>query len=312
MKACSLVPSCYASPMKSLPVFLCALLALSGVSHAAEPSLIADGAKVEVLSEGYLFTEGPAVDRDGNVFFTDQPNDRIVKYNAADGSFSDWLKPAGRSNGTRFDKAGNLLACADGENQLWSIAPDKTVTVLIRDFGGKLLNGPNDLWIRPDGKLYFTDPLYQRDYWKRDPAMQQPGKYVYFFDPKTKTTTPVALDLKEPNGIIGTPDGKMLYVSDIGARKTYSYSINADGTLGNKTLFCEMGSDGMTIDAEGNVYLTGSGVTVFDKTGKKLTNIPIPEPWSGNVTFAGKDRDLLFITASKKVFGVRMRVKGAY
>lgn len=298
--------------MKSLPVILFSLLALSGAASAAETSLIADGAKVEVLSEGYLFTEGPAVDRDGNVFFTDQPNDRILKYNAADGSFSDWLKPAGRSNGTRFDQAGNLLACADGENQLWSIAPDKTVTVLIRDFGGKLLNGPNDLWIRPDGQLYFTDPLYQRDYWQRGKAMQQPGKYVYFFDMKKKTATPVALDLKEPNGIIGTPDGKLLYVSDIGARKTYSYSINADGTLDNKTLFCEMGSDGMTIDAEGNVYLTGKGVTVFDKTGKKLTNIPIPEPWTGNVTFAGKNRDLLFITASKKVFGVRMRVKGAY
>ncbi len=298
--------------MKPLPFFFSALLALSCAAPAAEPSLIADGAKVEVLSEGYQFTEGPAVDRDGNVYFTDQPNDRIVKYTAADGSFSDWLKPSGRSNGTYFDQAGNLLACADGENQLWSIAPDKKATVLVRDFGGKLLNGPNDLWIRPDGHLYFTDPLYKRDYWKRDPAMQQPGKYVYFFDTKTKTATPVALDLKEPNGIIGTPDGKMLYVSDIGARKTYSYSINPDGTLANKTLFCELGSDGMTIDAEGNVYLTGKGVTVFDTSGKMITNIPIPEPWTANVVFAGKDRDLLFITASKKVFGVRMRVKGAY
>jgi gluconolactonase len=104
----------------------------------------------------------------------------------------------------------------------------------------------------------------------------------------------------------------MLYVADIGASKTYSYSVKPDGTLENKTFFCEMGSDGMTIDAEGNVYLTGRGVTVFDKTGKKLTNIPIPEPWTGNVTFGGKDRHLLFITASKKVYGVKMRVKGAY
>ena len=267
---------------------------------------------MEVLGEGYSFTEGPAVDRDGNVFFTDQPNDRIVKYNPADGSLSDWLKPAGRSNGTCFDKAGNLLACADEKNELWSIAPDKKVTVLASDFGGKLLNGPNDLWIRPDGDLYFTDPLYARDYWRRDKAGQQPGQYVYFFDMKAKKVSPVITDLKQPNGIIGTPNGKMLYVADIGAGKTYSYSIEPDGALEKKTLFCEMGSDGMTIDAEGNVYLTGRGVTVFDKTGKKLTNIAIPEPWTGNVKFGGKDRHLLFITASKRVYGVRMRVKGAF
>jgi gluconolactonase len=298
--------------MKYLPCFSAAALFLAPIVHAADTDLIADGAKVEVLSEGYIFTEGPGVDRDGNVFFTDQPNDRIVKYNAADGSFSDWLKPAGRSNGTRFDAAGNLIACADEKNELWSISPDKKVTVLLSDYEGKLLNGPNDLWIRPDGNLYFTDPLYARDYWKRDKAMQQPGKYVYFFDMKTRKATPVATDLNAPNGIMGTPDGKMLYVSDIGARKTYSYTVQPDGTLANKTLFCELGSDGMTIDAEGNLYLTGKGVTVFDKTGKQLTNIPVPEPWTGNVTFAGKNRDLLFITASKKVYGVKMRVKGAY
>ena len=298
--------------MKSSVLLFAGVFALKFAAPAADTNLIADGAKVELLSEGYIFTEGPAVDRDGNVFFTDQPNDRIVRYDAADGSFSDWLKPAGRSNGTYFDQAGNLLACADEKNELWSIAPDKKITVLLGDFGGKLLNGPNDLWIRPDGHLYFTDPLYARPYWKRDKAMQQPGQYVYFFDVKSKKATAVATDLKQPNGIIGTPDGRTLYVADIGDRKTYSYSIKPDAALENKTLFCEMGSDGMTLDAEGNVYLTGRGVTVFDKTGRKLTNIPIPEGWTGNVTFAGKDRRLLFITASKKVFGVKMRVKGAY
>lgn len=298
--------------MKSLPVLLFGLFTLTSMIQAADTDLIAESAKVEVLSEGYSFTEGPAVDREGNVFFTDQPNDRIVKYTAADGSFTDWLKPAGRSNGTFFDKAGNLLACADEKNELWSIAPDKKITVLASDLGGKLMNGPNDLWIRPDGNFYFTDPLYKRDYWKRDKATQQPGEYVWYFDMSTKKATPVATDLKQPNGIIGTPDGKTLYVADIAAHKTYSYSIKPDGTLENKALFCELGSDGMTLDAEGNVYLTGKGVTIFDKTGKQVTNIPVPEGWTGNVSFAGKDRQLLFITASKKVYGLKMRVKGAY
>src|SRR4249920_2348524 len=291
---------------------LLALAVLANSTSAADPSLIAAGAKLEKLGGGYEFTEGPAVDREGNVFFTDQPNDRIVKWSAADGKFSDWLKPAGRSNGTYFDTAGNLLACADEKNELWSISPDKKVTVLVSDFGGKLLNGPNDLWLRPDGNLYFTDPLYARTYWKRDKAMQQPGQYVYFLDVQSKKVTAVATDLKQPNGIVGTPDGKTLYVADIGAGKTYSYGIKADGTLENKTLFCELGSDGMTIDTEGNVYLSGRGVTVYDKTGNMLTNIPIPEPWTGNVKFGGKDRHLLFITASKRVYGLKMKVKGAY
>lgn len=312
MKTCVHLPIGYALIMKFLPAFISSLVVLTISSHAQETNLIADGAKPEVLSEGYSFTEGPAVDKEGNVYFTDQPNDRIVKFNATDVSFTDWLKPAGRSNGTYFDKQGNLLTCADEKNELWSIAPDKKITVLAKDLNGKLLNGPNDLWIRPDGNFYFTDPLYKRDYWTRDKAMQQPGEYVYFYDIKSKKITPVATDLKQPNGIIGTPDGKTLYVADIGARKTYSYSVRADGALENKTLFCELGSDGMTIDAEGNVYLTGSGVTVFDKTGRKLTNIAIPEQWTANVTFAGKDRQLLFITASKKVYGLKMRVKGSY
>ncbi len=298
--------------MKSLTLLFSGFLALSLLAHADESGLIADGAKVEVLGDGFAFTEGPATDPEGNVYFTDQPNDRIVKYTVADGKFTDWLKPSGRSNGTFFDKAGNLLTCADEQNELWSISPEKKITVLITDFGGKPLNGPNDLWLRPDGNFYFTDPLYPRDYWKRDKGMLQPGEYVYYYDLKAKKATPVITDMKEPNGIVGTPDGKTLYVSDLGSHKTFSYSIQADGSLTNKAPFCDLGSDGMTIDDEGNVYLSGKGVTIFDKTGKKLLNIPIPEPWTGNVKFGGKDRHLLFITASKKVYGVKMRVKGVY
>jgi gluconolactonase len=285
-------------------------LALVAVAHAAD-SIIAPGARLEKLCDGFAFTEGPAVDKNGNIFFTDQPNDRIVKWDAETRQCSDWLKPCGRSNGTYFDKDGNLIACADEKNELWSISPDKKVTVLVKDFGGKLLNGPNDLWIRPDGGIYFTDPLYKRDYWKRDPKMQQDGQHVYFMAAGYKNVTRVATDLKQPNGIIGTPDGKTLYLADIGAKKTYAYDINADGALTNKRLLCEMGSDGMTIDNEGNVYLTGRGVTVFDKTGKQIENIPVQESWTANVTFGGKNRDTLFITASKSVYGIRTRVKGA-
>lgn len=292
-------------------VSVVAILVTAGSLRAADSKIIAQGAKLEKLAGGFEFTEGPAADKDGNVFFTDQPNDRIVKWNVADGTVSDWMKPSGRSNGTYLDKNGNLIACADEKNELWSVTPDKKVTVLVKDFDGKLLNGPNDLWIRPDGGIYFTDPLYKRPYWKRDPAMQQDGQHVYFFSTDRKALKRVATDLKQPNGIIGTPDGKTLYVSDIGAGKSYSYDIQTDGSLTNKRLFCELGSDGMTLDNEGNVYLTGRGVTVFDKTGKQVEHIDVPEPWTANITFGGKNRDLLFITASKSIYGLKMRVKGA-
>lgn len=299
--------------MKSILVAAAVAIGLSWTVAAGDAkSILAEGAAPVVLGSSYDFTEGPAVDKKGNIFFTDQPNDRIVQWNAADGSLSDWLKPAGRANGMYFDKKGNLLACADEKNELWSIAPDKKVTVLIKEHDGKLLNGPNDLWIRPDGNLYFTDPLYARPYWQRDKKSQMPGQYVYFFEVKSGKSSAVATDLKQPNGIIGTPNGKTLYVADIGAGKTYAYDVTKAGPLENKRLFCELGSDGMTIDADGNVYLTGKGVTVFNKRGEKLMNIPIPEPWTANVTFGGKDRKTLFITASKKVYTVKTRVKGAY
>lgn len=272
-------------------------------------TLVAPGAKLEKLAGGFVFTEGPASDEAGNIYFTDQPKDRIHKW-SVDGKLTTFLSPCGRSNGLCFDAKGMLIACADEKNEMWSIEPaNGKVTVLFKDFGGKLLNAPNDVWIRPDQGLYFSDPFYKRDYWKRGPS-EQPAQQVFFVTADRKQLTPVISDLKQPNGLIGTPDGKTLYVADIKANTTWSYTINADGTLADKTRFCDMGSDGLTLDDQGNVYLTNKGVTVFDKTGKKIQHIEIPEGWTGNVCFGGKDRDLLFITASTSIYGLKMRVRG--
>ena len=283
--------------------FLSAPLAFGG------EGVLAPGAKLEKLADGFKFTEGPATDADGNVFFTDQPNDRILRW-SIDGKLSTFLQPCGRSNGLCFDAKGNLWACADEKNELWSIDPAGKVTVVVKDFKGKLLNGPNDLWLRPDQGLYFTDPYYKRGYWKRGPK-EIDVEGVYYLSPDRKTLTRVVDDMKQPNGIIGTPDGKMLYVSDIGGHQTYVYDVQPDGLLKNKKLFCELGSDGMTLDDEGNVYLTGKGVSVFDKTGKLIEKINVDQPWTGNVCFGGKDRRTLFITASSCVYTLSMRVKGA-
>ena len=277
-----------------------------GVDNAT--SIFTPGAKVILLADGFGFTEGPAADMDGNVYFTDQPNNKIYKW-SVDGQLSVFLDNAGRSNGLFFDKLGYLYACADQNNELWLIDNQGNHTTLVRNFNGKLLNGPNDLWIASNGAIYFTDPMYRRSYWTRGP-IEQDGQHVYYLSPDRQQLVRVTEDLKQPNGIIGTPDGKHLYISDIGDRKTYRYNINPDGTLSGKKLFCAMGSDGMTIDNEGNIYLTGRGVTVFNSRGEQIEQIPINESWTANVCFGGKDGHTLFITASDSLYALQMRVHG--
>jgi gluconolactonase len=271
-------------------------------------SVIAPGAKLEKLASDFEFTEGPTCDKDGNVFFTDQPNNRIMEW-SVDGRLSTFMQPTGRANGMYFDANGNLIACADEKNELWSIAPDKKVTVLIKEYQGKYLNGPNDVWVVPGGGLYITDPFYKRAWWDHT-AMPQDREEVYYLSPGGKLTR-VTDDLNKPNGITGTPDGKTLFVADIGADRTYAYDIQPDGSLRNKRLFCAKGSDGMTIDERGDLFLCGKGVTVFDKTGKQIEHIPVAESWTANVSFGGRDHRTLFITASKSLYSIRLNVKGA-
>ncbi|HET8737077.1 MAG TPA: SMP-30/gluconolactonase/LRE family protein [Pricia sp.] len=296
------------------PVGLAFIFMTAPISCKAQKTknaaIIAKGAQLELVADGFEFTEGPAVDGNGDVYFTDQPNNRIVKWNAADNSVSDYMKPAGRSNGLYFDHDGNLLAAADEKNELWRIDRDKKVTVLVTDFKDKKLNGPNDLWVDGQGGIYFTDPYYQRPWWDHKKAPQD-ARRVYYLAPGSDAPSIVADDnFDQPNGIIGSPDGKTLYVSDNGAKKTYVYSIKRNGSLAGKKLFADMGSDGMTLDNLGNVYLTGDGVTVFDPSGKQIHHIPVPEKWTANVTFAGPEQKTLFITAMDSVYTLEMAVHG--
>ena len=276
---------------------------------AQQTSIVKNGAELVKVSNAYSFTEGPASDKEGNVYFTDQPNDKIIKWNAEDNTLSVFKEPAGRANGLYFDHNGNLLAAADEKNELWRIDNDGNVDTLLTNYNGKKLNGPNDIWVDPKGGIYFTDPYYQRDYWSRT-AAELEDKNVYYIAPDTRKVSVVASDLVQPNGIIGTPDGKTLYVADIGDKKTYTFTINKDGTLTNRKLFTKMGSDGMTIDNLGNIYLTGEGVTVFNTKGEQIHHIPIDENWTANITFGGKNQDVLFITAMGAIYTLKMNVNG--
>jgi gluconolactonase len=273
--------------------------------------LVQADAVLQKLPGQFAFTEGPAVDRQGNIYFTDQPNDKIWKCSLQTDTpvLTVFMEKTGRSNGMCFDKAGNLITCADEKNEIWSISPDKKITVLLNNFQGHKFNGPNDCWIDRNGGIYFTDPYYQRDYWERkkpDLARQN----VYYLAKGTKKAVTVDSLLVQPNGIVGTPDGKYLYVADIRDNKTYKYDIGSDAVLRNRRLFVPQGSDGMTLDEQGNLYITGRGVTIYDTNGVKLGNIPVAANWVGNICFGGKNRNILFITASESVYTLRMRVRG--
>lgn len=271
-------------------------------------NLVMPGATLVKVSDQFKFTEGPATDKKGNIYFTDQPNDKIWKY-GIDGKLSLFMDKTYRSNGLYFDKNGRLIACADEKNELLVITLKKQVSVLFAAAEGSRLNGPNDLWIDQNGGIYFTDPYYQRDYWERKkPDLK--GQHVYYLP--EGSTKPFIVDslLQQPNGIVGTPDQHHLFVADIGAGKTYQYDIGANGVLSNRQLFANLGSDGMTLDNKGNLYLTGKGVTIFNQSGKKIGNIAVPSNWVGNICFGGKHRSTLFITASESVYTLQMKVKG--
>ena len=301
-------------PHATMKTFLTSLaMLLAVVATVSAQGVFAPGATLKKLAGDFAFTEGPTCDKNGNVFFVDQNNCRIMEW-SADGKLSTFMQPSGYANGMYFDANGNLIACADEHNQLWSIAPDKTVTVLITNYNGLYMNGPNDVWVAPNGAMYITDPLFRRTWWTNQ-VTRVSSQEVFYLSPDRKTLKRVTEDLRQPNGITGTPDGKNLFVADMGANQTWRYDIQPDGSLTNKTLICRAGSDGMTIDTEGNLYLTGRyqnnrGVTVFDKTGKEIDHVDVPESWTANVCFSGKDRKTLFITASTGFYSIECRYAG--
>ncbi|HID75163.1 MAG TPA: SMP-30/gluconolactonase/LRE family protein, partial [Planctomycetaceae bacterium] len=261
------------------------------------------GATVTRLATGFAFTEGPACDAEGNIFFTDIPNNRIYRW-SVEGKLTTFRENTGGANGLYFDAQGNLLACEGGNRRVTRIAPDGQRVVLADRYEGKKLNSPNDLWVHPNGGVYFTDPRYGRQ-----EGIEQDGFHVYYLPPRGGAIVRVIDDLVKPNGVVGTPDGKLLYVADAGGGKTYVYRIQPDGSLTDRKLIAPVGSDGMTLDEQGNLYLTRKVVHIYAPDGRKLGEIAVPEAPS-NVCFGGRDRRTLFITARRGLYAIRMQVRG--
>ena len=286
-----------------LALAVCLSLPAGGMPAQELPALVASGARVERIVRGFAFVEGPAADADGALYFTDIPNNRIHRWTAEDG-LTTYREDSGAANGLRFDADGALIACEMGNRRVTGTDPAGGVRVLAERYDGGRFNSPNDLWIDPQGGIYFSDPRYGSE-----DDLEMDGHHVYYLTPDRTDVLRVADDLQRPNGIIGSPDGTRVYIADHGGGRTYVYTPAPDGTLANKRLFVEQGSDGMTMDEMGNVYLTGEDVTVYDPGGDVVGSIAVPEA-PANLTFGGPDRTTLFITARTAVYAVEMTVSG--
>ncbi|MGC9341204.1 MAG: SMP-30/gluconolactonase/LRE family protein [Bacteroidales bacterium] len=300
--------------MKITTPLIAALFLIPGITLYSQTltvdDILADGAEMVKIKSGFRFTEGPAVHPDGRVFFTDQPNNKIYIWDESD-EITEFEVEGERANGMWITKDGKLITCSDLHNRLLKIDMEGNKTILAEEYKGKHLNGPNDVWVNPEGYIYFSDSYYQRPWWEEGHTQLQDQRAVYCVKDNGKLIR-VAEGFQMPNGLIGTPDGKYLYVADINAKETWRYDIESNGKLSNKTFFAKEGSDGMTIDNLGNVYFTtGPVVLIIDPDGNKVGEIPVPEN-PANVVFGGKDRDILFITARTSVYRIDTKVRGAY
>ncbi len=278
-------------------------MTLPTVPGAEAESVLKPGAEIRTLSQEFAFTEGPVSDISGTVYFSDIPNQKIHIW-TLDGQLKTFREQSGGANGLYFDAKGAMIAC-EGTARRLTRHPMKgdDVEVLVDQFEGKKLNSPNDLWIDPQGGIYFTDPRYGNR------EGMELGEHVYYIKPGGKDVIRVVDDMIRPNGLIGTPDGKLLYITDNGGRKTWVYKIGPDGRLTEKKLFCEKGSDGMTIDSKGNVYLTSGALLVYNPKGELIEEIKFPEA-PANVCFGGPKEAVIFVTARKGLYAVDAAVHG--
>lgn len=283
-----------------------ASLCFFAVSNAQDSSLVAPGASVQLLADSFVFTEGPAADEQGNVYFSDIPASRIHVW-TLEGELQTFRENTNGTNGLFFDSNWQLFGAEGGAGRITRMDAQANVTVVVDQYNGASFNSPNDLWIDAAGGIYFTDPRYGDE-----SNIPQPGYYVYYLAPGADQAQAIITDLVKPNGVIGTKDGSTLYVADHLGNQTFAYTIAAPGELTDKRLMAAQGSDGLTLDEHGNLYLTGGrNVTVYSSQGELLQAIEFPLA-PANMTFGGDNRDVLFVTARTSLFALQMSVKGMY
>ena len=273
-------------------------------SYTVSSSVFATNGVLTLLATNLHFAESPAADAAGNIFFSDIPGDTTYKWSTS-GQLSIFRTNTGGANGLYFDDAGNLIACERENGRIVSVSPQTNISAVTSSFGGNRYNEPNDLWIDPDGGIYFTDPVFFTN------QVPQGGEHVYYITPDTSSVVRVVSDMVKPNGLVGTPDGATLYIADWGAGVVYRYAVGGEGALSGKTAFASVKCDGMTMDSEGNIYLTEDAVLVYSPAGVLLEQLAVPARPT-NLEFGDADRKTLFITTDDGcLYSIRMRVQGA-
>ncbi len=267
---------------------------------------------VKKVQGDFQFTEGPAWDMQGNLYFSDVSANKICKMDKNE-EISVFIEPSGHANGLMFEDKDKLIVC-QMDGRLVSINPGtKKVTVLTDKFNRNRYNSPNDLVVDKTGGIYFTDPLF------RAPEPLPQGNQAVYYRSTDGKVIKLIDNLKAPNGIILSPDEKTLYVIPSMQKDMRAYPVNSPGELGEGSVFCELsqakgrdnsGGDGVSIDSKGNLYIaSGLGIQIFNPQGKLLGIIKFPEQ-PANVTFGGPDMKTLYVTARTSLYSVKMEISG--
>lgn len=277
------------------------------LSDPAAAALVAADAKVEKLADGLKFTEGPVWLPDRKILvFSDIPAAKLMQWSAADGVRE--FRASANPNGNTLDTEGRLITCQHSARNIVRTEADGTITVLVDRHDGKRFNSPNDVAVKSDGTLWFTDPPYGLP---KGEDKELGGNWVFRLDPATKQTTVVCKEFDMPNGIVFSPDETRLYIADSGkAQRVGAFPVKPDGTLGEALWWAEGGSDGMRVDEKGNLYTTANdGVRIYNPDGKRLATIALPQQ-PANCAFGGEDFKTLFITARTGLYRVQMNIAG--
>ncbi len=271
--------------------------------------IINEEAEPKIITDGYEFTEGPLWHDSGYLLFSDIPANTIYKWTPAEGAVI-YLKPSGHSNGLTFDGDGNLLL-AQHDGLVSRLTKDTELTVVADSYNGKRLNSPNDLTVKSDGSIYFTDPSFGVS--DEDKELDFNGVYRYSREDGLQLLID---DFDLPNGIVFSPDESRLYVNDTRHNHIRAFDVNNDGSLSNGKIFAKMESnaegaaDGMKVDTDGNLYSTGpGGLWVFSPEGKVLQQVETPDRIT-NLAWGGSDGSTLFLTAPNAVYKLETNRNG--